>query len=182
MTYKPTVRLKQQRAKCEATFADATSPLGPRPCIGEAPSANVFQDEHRSRLLLSETSATTAIGVICKAPKPGASKTRLIPKLGAERAAALSRAFLIDLSSVIVAVGQTHAACGYAVCSPASAAEDLAAFLPPSFGYLVETDSVLGGVLARSASALLARGHASVILVNGDSPTLPCRPTSVRSR
>jgi len=123
---------------------------------------------------LSETSATTAIGVICKAPKPGASKTRLIPKLGAERAAALSRAFLIDLSSVIVAVGQTHAACGYAVCSPASAAEDLAAFLPPSFGYLVETDSVLGGVLARSASALLARGHASVILVNGDSPTLPC--------
>jgi rSAM/selenodomain-associated transferase 1 len=122
---------------------------------------------------LSETAATTAIGVICKAPKPGASKTRLIPTLGAERAAALSRAFLIDLASVIVAVGEAHAARGYAVCSPASAAEDLAAFLPPSFGYLVETDAVLGGVLDRAAAALLAEGHASVILVNGDSPTLP---------
>ena len=37
--------------------------------------------------------ATAAIGIICKAPKPGKSKTRLIPRLGPERAAALARAF-----------------------------------------------------------------------------------------
>ncbi len=122
---------------------------------------------------MSENVATAAIGVICKAPRPGASKTRLIPTLGAERAASLSRAFLIDLASTIGAVGATHSARGYAVCSPASAAVELAAFLPAGFGYLVETDAVLGGVLDRAATALFSDGHASVILVNGDSPTLP---------
>ena len=40
---------------------------------------------------------TAAIGIICKAPKPGRTKTWLIPRLGPERAAALARAFLIDL-------------------------------------------------------------------------------------
>jgi rSAM/selenodomain-associated transferase 1 len=117
--------------------------------------------------------ATTAIGVICKAPRAGASKTRLIPALGAEGAAALSRAFLIDLASTILTVDATRGAHGYAVCSPASAADELAAFLPASFGYVVETDPVLGAVLDRATAALLSRGHNGVILVNGDSPTLP---------
>jgi glycosyltransferase A (GT-A) superfamily protein (DUF2064 family) len=35
---------------------------------------------------------TAAIGIICKVPKPGCSKTRLIPRLGPERAAALAQA------------------------------------------------------------------------------------------
>ena len=42
-----------------------------------------------------------AIGIICKAPKAGRSKTRLIPRLGPERAAALAQAFLIDLARTI---------------------------------------------------------------------------------
>ncbi len=116
---------------------------------------------------------TTAIGIICKAPRAGASKTRLIPALGAPRAAALSRAFLVDIASTIDTLGEAVGARGYAVCSPASAAENLATFLPASFGYLIETDPVLGAVLDRATAALLARGHNGVILVNGDSPTLP---------
>ena len=44
---------------------------------------------------------TAAIGIICKAPKPGQTKTRLIPRLGPERAAALAQAFLIDLATTI---------------------------------------------------------------------------------
>jgi uncharacterized protein len=116
---------------------------------------------------------TTAIGIICKAPRARASKTRLIPLLGADRAAALARAFLIDLASTIVGVGDAVGASGYAVCSPNSAAEELAEFLPHSFGYLVETDPVLGAVLDRATATLLSRGHDGVILVNGDSPTLP---------
>ncbi len=117
--------------------------------------------------------STAAIAIICKVPKPGASKTRLIPALGAERAAALSRAFLIDLSGTIEAVAQAIGARGYAVCSPESASEELARFLPPSFGYVVETDPVLGRVLDAAIARLLALGHDGVVLVNGDSPTLP---------
>jgi hypothetical protein len=117
--------------------------------------------------------ATAAIGIICKAPKAGESKTRLIPRLGPERAAALARAFLIDLARTIDEASAAAGGAGYAVCSPDSAATDLAAFLPPSFGYLVKTDPDLGRVLDGATGELLARGHESAILVNGDSPTLP---------
>ena len=63
-------------------------------------------------------------------PTPGRSKTRLIPHLGAERAADLSRAFLTDLAATIERVGDRVGARGYAVCSPAGAAVELARILP----------------------------------------------------
>jgi uncharacterized protein len=145
--------------------------------VGEASLFVLFFRRRRSRRLLGSllpmSATTTAIGVICKAPRAGASKTRLIPALGAERAAALSRAFLTDLAGTILTVDASLGAQGCAVCSPASAAEEVASFLPASFGYLIETDPVLGEVLDRATVALLSRGHAGVILVNGDSPTLP---------
>ena len=117
--------------------------------------------------------ATAAIGIICKAPKAGESKTRLIPRLGAERAAALARAFLIDLSRTIEEAAAKVGCRGYAVCSPADAAAELRAFLPPTFNYVVKTDRDLGHVLDGATRELLDRGHESVVLVNGDSPTLP---------
>ncbi|MGO9420659.1 TIGR04282 family arsenosugar biosynthesis glycosyltransferase [Roseiarcus sp.] len=117
--------------------------------------------------------ATAAIGIICKAPKAGQSKTRLIPRLGPERAAALARAFLIDLSRSIEEAAAAVGCAGYAVCSPESAAAELATFLPPAFAYIVKTDCDLGRVLDGATQELLARGHESAILVNGDSPTLP---------
>ena len=117
--------------------------------------------------------ATAAIGIVCKAPKAGESKTRLIPRLGPERAAALARAFLIDLARSIEEAAEVVDCAGYAICSPESAAAELADYLPPSFGYLVKTDRDLGRVLDGATRELLARGHESAILVNGDSPTLP---------
>jgi rSAM/selenodomain-associated transferase 1 len=114
-----------------------------------------------------------AIGIICKAPKAGRSKTRLIPRLGPERASALAQAFLIDLARTIGEAAQAVGCVGYAVCSPDSAAAELAAFLPPSFKYVVKTDPDLGQVLDGATAELLSRGHDSVVLVNGDSPTLP---------
>ena len=116
---------------------------------------------------------TAAIAIICKVPKAGTSKTRLIPRLGAERAAVLSRAFLCDVAATIERVAAAVGARGYAVCSPADAAVELATFLPPSFGYAVHTDPVLGAVLEAATVDLLARGHDCTVLVNGDSPTLP---------
>lgn len=117
--------------------------------------------------------STAAIAIICKVPVPGRAKTRLIPRLGAERAAELSRAFLTDLAATVERVGARVGARGYAVCSPAEAAEALSTFLPASFGYAVHTDPVLGRVLDAATADLLGRGHDCAVLVNGDSPTLP---------
>ena len=116
---------------------------------------------------------TAAIGIICKAPKPGQTKTRLIPRLGPERAAALAQAFLIDLATTIDGAAAVADCQGYAVCSPDSAAAELATVLPASFDYVVLTDPDLGRVLDGATDELLSRGHESAILVNGDSPTLP---------
>jgi rSAM/selenodomain-associated transferase 1 len=117
--------------------------------------------------------ATAAVGIICKAPKTGESKTRLIPRLGPERAAALAQAFLIDLARTINEAAASIGCTGYAVCSPDSAAAELSAFLPTSFDYVVKTDPDLGRVLDGATDEFLLRGHESAILVNGDSPTLP---------
>ncbi|UDL93101.1 glycosyltransferase [Lichenihabitans sp. PAMC28606] len=117
--------------------------------------------------------STAAIAIICKVPRAGSSKTRLIPIVGAEGAAALSRAFLLDLSATIVDVAAEVGAEAYAVCSPADASIELADFLPSTFGYVVRTDPVLGRVLDGAVADLLALGHDCVVLVNGDSPTLP---------
>ncbi len=128
---------------------------------------------------------TAAIGIVCKLPVPGRSKTRLIPHLGAsggadggaeraaERAAELSRAFLTDLAATIERVGARVGARGYAVCSPAGAAAELARILPASFGSAVHTDADLGAVLDAATADLIGRGHDCAVLVNGDSPTLP---------
>ncbi|MBV1702278.1 MAG: TIGR04282 family arsenosugar biosynthesis glycosyltransferase [Hyphomicrobiales bacterium] len=114
-----------------------------------------------------------AIGVICKAPRVGASKTRLIPALGPEFAAQLSRCFLIDLAASIEAVATDIHAKGYMVFAPAEAEAELRAFMPTSFGALCQQHAGLGTVLARSTQDLLDAGHDCVLLVNGDSPTLP---------
>ena len=87
----------------------------------------------------------------------------------------MARAFLIDIAQSIVELRGEFDVAGYAVCSPAEAAEELASFLPTDFRYSVHTDAVLGRVLARAMQDLLNRGHDCAILVNGDSPTLPPR-------
>jgi hypothetical protein len=47
--------------------------------------------------------------------------------------------------------------------------------LPARFGLLLQTGNDLGHVLSGATRALLLAGHDCVLLVNGDSPTLPPR-------
>ncbi|MBI3705048.1 MAG: hypothetical protein HY244_14675 [Rhizobiales bacterium] len=48
--------------------------------------------------------ATAAIGIMCKVPQPGYTKTRLAASLGATAAAELSTCFLRDVAAAIEAV------------------------------------------------------------------------------
>ena len=43
--------------------------------------------------------ARIGLGLMCKPPRPGATKTRLARSVGSAQAARLSRAFLIDCAS-----------------------------------------------------------------------------------
>ena len=120
-----------------------------------------------------DATPTAAIGIICKTPRPGASKTRLLSLLGPEGAAELAGAFLQDISAVIESLPAALGAHGYAIYAPEGTETALRRFVPASFGLVCRRDATLGVVLSSATEHLLAAGHDVVVLVNADSPTMP---------
>ncbi|MGY8682127.1 TIGR04282 family arsenosugar biosynthesis glycosyltransferase [Bradyrhizobium sp. UFLA05-153] len=116
-----------------------------------------------------------AIGIIGKAPQPGRSKTRLAGAIGPAAASELSACFLRDVAAAIEAVPEVLGRRGYGVYAPAGAEDVIRQLLPAGFGLLLQTGEDLGHVLLGATCALLDAGHDCVLLVNGDSPTLPTR-------
>jgi hypothetical protein len=115
---------------------------------------------------------SAAIGIMCKAPRPGQTKTRLAAAVGPQRAADFSACFLRDVAAAIEAVPEAIGRKGYGIYAPAGAEAELRRALPPSFDLLLQADAGFGALLLNAARALLAR-HDCVLLVNSDSPTLP---------
>jgi uncharacterized protein len=116
-----------------------------------------------------------AIGIICKAPQPGRSKTRLAAAVGEVAASELSACFLRDVAAAIDAVPEALGRRGYGVYAPAGAEHIMRQLVPSGFGLLLQAGADLGHVLIGATRALLDAGHDCVVLVNGDSPTLPPR-------
>lgn len=116
---------------------------------------------------------SAAVAIICKAPLVGRSKTRMIHLIGAEAAARLAGAFLSDVCEVIIRAGESHALEGVAVYAPRGAEAIMRAYLPHDFRLMCRQDGNLGQVLHSASRQLFADGHAQVVLVNADSPTLP---------
>src|SRR6185437_10106388 len=119
--------------------------------------------------------STAAIGIICKAPQPGQSKTRLASAIGAIAASELSACFLRDVAAAIEAVPEGLGRRGYGVYAPLGTEHIMRRLLPAGFGLLLQAGRDLGHVLLGATRALLLAGHDCVLLVNGDSPTLPPR-------
>ena len=115
---------------------------------------------------------TVAIGIFCKTPAPGLSKTRLSPPLRPEECAALSACFIRDLAGTIDELARDGVAAGYAVYTPVGSEPALRMLLPRSFGMLPQCEGDFGARIATAMRALL-QTHAGAILVNADSPTLP---------
>ena len=119
--------------------------------------------------------SVAAIGIMCKAPQPGRSKTRLATAIGIVAASELSACFLRDVAAAIEAVPEALGRRGYGVYAPAGAEHIMRQLLPAGFGLLLQVGDDLGHVLIGAARAFLIDGHDCVLLVNGDSPTLPAR-------
>ncbi|WP_291298111.1 TIGR04282 family arsenosugar biosynthesis glycosyltransferase [Elioraea sp.] len=103
---------------------------------------------------------------MAKAPRAGLAKTRLIPALGAEGAAQLARAFLVDSTAAARSAATT-----YVIASPDAACDDLAALT--GLAALPQGEGDLGARIVAGFDALFARGHAPVLLIGADTPTLP---------
>jgi uncharacterized protein len=117
--------------------------------------------------------STVAVGIMCKTPAPGQSKTRLSPPLQPDECVELSACFIRDVSRTIAELAASRDVTGYAVYTPVGSEDALRRLLPAGFKLMPQIDGALGARLIRATADLLDAGHRAVILVGSDSPTLP---------
>jgi hypothetical protein len=118
---------------------------------------------------------------MAKAPRPGFSKTRLCPPLLPDQAAALSAAFLRDITENIALATRQAAISGYIAYAPAGHDTLFDGHVAAGTGRLLADGSPLmppnvrgfGRCLLHAILGMLARGHRSAVVLNSDSPTLP---------
>ncbi len=115
--------------------------------------------------------STVAVGIFCKTPAAGFSKTRLSPPLCPEDCSAISACFIRDLARTIHSLGDNVTP--YAVYTPIGTEPALRALLPTSYRLLLQRDGDFGTRLSHAVTELLQAGHMGAIVVNADSPTLP---------
>ncbi len=109
------------------------------------------------------------------------AKTRLCPPLHPAQAAALSAAFLRDITENIAQVARTVPVQGYIAYAPAGAESWFDGHLAEGTGLLLADGSLpgpqdvqgFGRCLLHAAQAMLGSGYAATCLLNSDSPTLP---------
>ncbi|MGH9942700.1 MAG: TIGR04282 family arsenosugar biosynthesis glycosyltransferase, partial [Pyrinomonadaceae bacterium] len=123
-----------------------------------------------------------ALGIMIKAPRAGASKTRLAPPLTLAEAAALSVCFLRDTARNIAEAATAAAAAvareqsrvdGVAVYTPVGAQDAFDGLLPPGFLLLPQRGEAFGARLFHAAEDFARLGYDSFCLIDSDSPTLP---------
>jgi rSAM/selenodomain-associated transferase 1 len=126
-------------------------------------------------------SATCAIAVMAKAPQPGRSKTRLTPPLTPEQAAALSAAFLRDITENLALAGQMVPIHGFIAYAPLGLEELFDGHIADGTRLVLADGSPemppkvqgFGRCLLHAIQSLLASGYGSACVLNSDSPTLP---------
>lgn len=113
------------------------------------------------------------IAVMAKASFPGRTKTRLVPPLTFEEAAAFNTAFLQDIAGNILRATQQAQVAGYMAFGPPEAVPFFTGILPTAVGLIECWLPDFGDCLFSAITHVLTLGHASAVVLNSDSPTLP---------
>ena len=113
-----------------------------------------------------------ALGVMCKAPWAGTSKTRLSPPLSQEEAASLSRCFIADIAATVGALAPDLNARGFVMFTPPEAHGAFEVWRPPGSA-CCHNGAITCECCANAIEDLTAQGCVGACLLNADSPTLP---------
>jgi hypothetical protein len=121
--------------------------------------------------------ASCGIAFMAKASAPGRAKTRLVPPLSFDEAAALNTAFLQDVADNVLLAARYSAPrggiAGYAAYGPPGSEAFFRDTLPAAIGLIEAWRPNFGDCLFHTVEALFTRGHAGAVVLNSDSPTLP---------
>jgi hypothetical protein len=116
--------------------------------------------------------APVALGLMCKPPRAGISKTRLAASIGAEAAARLSRAFLQDCArAAIKAAGSAHLDL-HAFFRPADGARELTDILGADWQLTHADAGELGATMIEVLEAGLQRCPGGAMIMGADMPLL----------
>jgi len=136
-----------------------------------------FDVNSKSQTAIASLSFTCGIAMMAKASTPGRAKTRLVPPLTFDEAAALNTAFLQDMTDNMLLASQRAAPqvaiAAYAAYGPPGSENFFRATLPASVGLIAAWLPNFGDCLMHTVCEIFARGHAAAVVLNSDSPTLP---------
>jgi hypothetical protein len=107
---------------------------------------------------------------MAKAPLAGQVKTRLMPALSADDAAAVARALLLDQLTHLTAIADVEL---YLAYTPAAERELFQELAPPGFYLFPQQGGDLGARMANVFDALHARGYRNMVLIGGDLAPVP---------
>ena len=121
--------------------------------------------------------AACGIAVMAKASAPGRAKTRLVPPLSYDEAAALNTAFLQDVTdNMLLAARRAAPRAGiaaYAAYGPPGSEDFFRRNFSEDIGLIPAWLPNFGDCLFHTISEIFARGHAAAVVLNADSPNLP---------
>ncbi len=111
-----------------------------------------------------------ALVVMTKAPRPGESKTRLVPPLTYEEAAAVAEALLTDQLNHLTNMAGAEVFVAFA---PQNSAAFFRALVPARFSCFSQEGENLGQRMRQAFQHLFTRGFKRVLLIGSDLPPLP---------
>lgn len=118
------------------------------------------------------TNAPIALGLLCKPPSPGISKTRLAGSIGPESAARLSCAFLEDTAHAVEEAAGPAGLEMRAFFRPAHAAEAMAAILGPAWPLVHADAGDLGATMVEVLATCLGHCPSGAMILGADVPLL----------
>jgi rSAM/selenodomain-associated transferase 1 len=116
--------------------------------------------------------ARIGLGLMCKPPRAGETKTRLARSVGAAQAARLSRAFLMDCARAARDAAEREGLTTLAFYRPADAADELAEILGPRWEMVHADSGDLGATMREALALLLARCPDGAMLMGADVPLI----------
>ena len=165
--------------------ADPRRPRQPGCNLGrrvfELPDSNHGRSTFLRHKPTGPLSRACAVAVMGKVPRAGRSKTRLGAVIGADAAAALSGAFLLDTTENVARAAREAPIHGYVAYAPAGEEAELRScvaagtdlLLADGGGAMPAGVDGFGRCLFGAMRDLLAAGFGSACVLNSDGPTLP---------
>lgn len=114
-------------------------------------------------------------GLMCKAPRPGLSKTRLAASVGPEAAAKFAGALLEDSAAAALSVAEDLKLELTAFYRPADAAPEIRSILRDNWRYAFADAGDLGATMLDAFRVMLSRNPDGALMTGADVPLMSAR-------